>query len=119
MRTARIISILFVIACCTGLVASSRQAQTGRIAGLVLDVNGSRIAGATIKVENEQSHMAGRSDSQGKFELKLPSGVYQLTVEKPGFKKFQFPNFQVTTETCELVNIHLNVARPELPVKVK
>jgi hypothetical protein len=85
----------------------------------VIDVNSSRVVGATISIENAELKKVAKSNDEGRFEIELPAGTYQLTVEQQGFKKFQFSSFRVGVETCELVNIHLEVAPPKMPVKVK
>lgn len=92
--------------------------QTGRLVGMVVDVNGSRIARATITVEREKFEKVVKSDDEGRFEVEAPSGTYELTVEQPGFKKFHLPNFRFTSGTCELVNIHMDVSMPRLPRKI-
>lgn len=89
-----------------------------RVSGVVVDVNGSRVVGAAIKIENDKSQRTVKSDSEGQFEVELAAGTYEVTVEMAGFRKFYLPAFRVGVATCELVNIHLNVAPPKLPLKV-
>ena len=117
MRVPRIVIVLFIAACfASGLRASS--VQTGRLAGMVVDVNGSRIAGATITIERDQFEKVVKSNDEGRFEVEVPPGTYQLTVEQAGFKKFYLPDFRFAAGTCELVNIHMDVAMPRLPRKI-
>jgi hypothetical protein len=117
MRIIRIVVVLF-IAACFGSAWRASSAQTGRMVGMVVDVNGSRIAGATITVEREKFERVVKSDEEGRFEVEAPSGTYELTVEQPGFKKFHLPNFRFAAGTCDLVNIHMNVSMPRLPRKI-
>jgi hypothetical protein len=115
MRVARIV-VVFVIA--AGFASALGSQKTGRLVGMVVDANGSRIAGASITVERDQFERVVKSDDEGRFEVEAPSGTYELTVEQPGFKKFHLPNFRFTSGTCELVNIHMDVSMPRLPRKI-
>ena len=113
MRAAK--AILFVVVACISL---SFAQQTGRITGIVVDPNGSRVVGATVRIENADFKRTKRSDSEGRFELEAPSGTYELTVDQSGFKTFRLRDFRVRTGTRELGNIQLEVAPPKMPVKV-
>jgi hypothetical protein len=113
MRAVRI--ILLVVVACASL---SFAQQAGRITGIVVDPNDARVVGATIKIENADFKQTKRSDTEGKFELKAPAGIYNLTVEQSGFKRFRLRDVRVGTETRELGNIRLEVATPPSPVKV-
>lgn len=117
MRITSVVVVLIIAACFAAALRAS-SVQTGRMVGMVVDVNGSRIVGATITVEREKFEKVVKSDEEGRFEVEAPSGTYDLTVEQPGFKKFHLPNFRFTSGTCELVNIHLNVSMPRLPRKI-
>lgn len=113
---AKILTVLFLLAVCSSLSVGV-QAPMSRVAGLVLDANEARIVGATITVQNAQVKRVGRSDDEGRFAVSVPSGTYQITVEQHGFKKFQMAGFRVGAESSEL-NVHLEVAPPQLPLKV-
>ena len=112
MRAAKI--ILLVIVVCSSL---SFAQQTGRITGIVVDPNGARVVGATVRIDNADFKQSKSSDSEGRFELQAPAGTYDLTVEQSGFKKFRVRDFRVGTGTREF-NIKLEVATPPSPVKV-
>lgn len=104
------------VAVCCGLGVGV-QPQTGRVAGLVVDVNDARIVGARITLENAEVKRTRRSDDEGRFDVEVPAGTYQITVEQPGFKKFQLPEFRVGTDVSEL-NVRMEVAPPMLPRKL-
>lgn len=119
MRAAGIAILVSVIAVGAFGVSSAQDAERmSRVSGVVVDVNGSRVVGAAIKIENDKSQLTVKSDSEGKFEVELAAGTYEVTVEMAGFREFYLPAFRVGVATCELVNIHLNVAPPKLPLKV-
>jgi len=119
MKAAKIfIALLAVI-----LLGISSLAQTGappasRLAGVVMDINDARIVGAAIRIENTQFNRRVKADDEGRFEISVPPGTYEVTVEQPGFRKFQLSRFRVGAETCELVNIHMEVQPPKSPLKV-
>ena len=113
MRAAKI--ILLVTVACASL---SFAQQSGRITGVVVDPNDARVVGATIKIANADFKQMRRSDSEGKFELQAPAGVYNLTVEQSGFKKFRLRDVRVGAGTRELGNIKLEVAPPQSPMKI-
>jgi len=113
MRTAKI--ILLVVVACASL---SFAQQTGRITGIVVDPNGARVVGAIIRIENADYRKTKRSDTEGRFELQAPAGIYELTVEQSGFKKFRLRDVQVESGTRELGNIRLEVATPPSPIRV-
>ena len=108
----RVLAILFVVAVCGGF-----QTPMSRVSGLVVDVNDARIAGARITVENAEVKRTRRSNDEGRFEVEVPPGTYRITVEQPGFKKFQLPEFHVGTDVSEL-NVRMEVAPPMLPRKL-
>ena len=90
-------------------------AQTSRIAGVVLDKNDARIVNAAIVIENRVYHRQLRSDGEAGFEIDLPPGIYQITVQGQGFRKFQFSRFRAKAGVQELVNIHMKLAPPQSP----
>lgn len=114
MKT-RVFTILFLIAICSGLSAGL-QTQMSRVSGVVLDVNEARIVGAMITIENAQVKKVKRSDDEGRFEVDLPAGTYQITVEQSGFKKFRLSQFEL--EAPANLNIRMEVDPPKMPQKI-
>lgn len=90
---------------------------SSRVTGVVVDVNDARIVGATITVANIQDKKISRSNDEGRFAIDVPAGTYQITVEQPGFKRFQRAGFRVDADTSEL-SVRMEVAPPQMPVKV-
>src|SRR6266704_2555019 len=82
--------------------AYAQAEEMSNIAGTVLDKNNARIAGATIKIENAQFKSKLQSSYEGKFEIELPAGEYQITVEKEGFHKFELSPFRANAGVREL-----------------
>lgn len=124
MKILMLIITFFVIAIACVCGSVNTRAQTAqepppsRLVGVVLDRNDALVVGATVRVSSGTFKRSVRSDGDGRFEIELPAGCYELTAEQPGFRKFRLSPFQVRAGTRELINIHLELAPPELPLKV-
>jgi hypothetical protein len=127
MKSLRIIFILLLALVPTALPealpsgsasARARTLRMSRIVGTVLDKDDSRIAGATIKIESAEFKRVVLSGDQGDFEVKLPAGVYSLTVEMDGFEKVVLSPFRVKAGARESVSIHMEIKEPAGLLKV-
>jgi outer membrane receptor protein involved in Fe transport len=71
--------------------ASGARAQAGGVRGVVVDQNGSPVAGASVKIDARPSG-AGltKTDAEGRFDFQVgrPHG-FALTVEAEGFGRFE------------------------------
>ena len=106
-----LVSILVTVPCVGQQRTSSRrQKSTGKIQGVLLDINDARIAGAKITIEGGQLKRELRSGDEGDFEIQLPTGSYQITVVANGFRKFEISPFKVKANVTEIINIHMEVA---------
>ena len=84
--------------------------QTGRLTGYVVDRFDARIVDASVCVAGANKYKrCARTNGDGRFDLKLPAGIYDIKVEHVGFKNFVFDAFQVNAGVAELVNIHLEI----------
>ncbi len=93
-------------------------AQTSRIVGVVLDKNDARIVNASVKIENKDYRRQLLSDDEGRFDIELPPGIYQITVQRQGFRKSKLSPFRANAGVQELVNIHMEVAAPQSTLKI-
>jgi uncharacterized membrane protein len=116
---------LFIALCLSLSAAVSRapqspaKQQTGKIMGTLLDINGSRVANAKVKVESAKFKWEGESDEAGDFTVELPAGEYRIFVQALGFKYFESAFFRVRPNVTEMINIHLEVAATTHPVPVQ
>src|SRR5438270_9126178 len=72
--------------------ALSAQQLTATLVGQVSDAARARIAGANILVRNVDTNQVrtGKSNSNGEYTIsELPSGAYNLTIDKTGFKQLR------------------------------
>lgn len=86
MRALWTIAALFLFA-----VGGFAQTDRGTLTGAVSDVTNAVIPGAGITATNIQTSAKYEtiSTETGNYTLtQLPGGVYELTVELPGFKKY-------------------------------
>ncbi|HSE20572.1 MAG TPA: carboxypeptidase-like regulatory domain-containing protein, partial [Pyrinomonadaceae bacterium] len=81
------VSVLVVVVCALALGALA-QSNTGSIVGVVQDVNGSAIPGATVTVTNVGTNdtKTVQANGEGYYEaLSLPTGVYRIVGTASGF----------------------------------
>lgn len=90
----RLPKLLMLLLAMLALVASPRllraQATTAELAGAVQDASGAAIPQAVITAVNVDTNVSRttRSEGNGEYVLtQLPPGVYNVTVEAPGFSK--------------------------------
>lgn len=105
------IALVSIVTLCEAQTRPSQGArnETGRILGVVLDANNARVVGARILIEGGYARREMQSGAEGDFELELPAGDYQITVEAAGFRRFEISPFRVKSNVTEMINLHLEV----------
>ncbi len=92
-----LISTLVVVLCFAAVV--SAQETTGTINGTVTDPNGAVVSGATVTITDAEKKVVIRTattNEEGFFSIpNLPSGLYDVSIEISGFKKFLSPAVKV------------------------
>jgi len=89
--------------------------ESGRIAGVVLDINEARVKGAKVIIKARDFSRAVVTGDAGEFEIGLPAGEYYFTVEANGFCRFEGELLKVKPKITEMVNIHLEVVAYDHP----
>jgi Carboxypeptidase regulatory-like domain len=97
--------------------------STSSIAGTVLDVSGSAVPGAEVRLthrDGTQLHTMV-SDADGDFSFtRIPPGSYLVIVNAQGFAPFTSPEFTVAVQQAyELPDISLSVAAASIEVTVR
>lgn len=85
---------------------------TGTISGIVKDSTGALVPGAEVTVTNAGTNatFSALSDAAGVYTVRaLPIGVYNLTAELRGFKKFESRAIRVQVNEVARVDIALSV----------
>ncbi len=111
----RFVRSLFVVATLliglTGVALS--QEITGSIVGTVKDANGAAVPGATVTVTDPQKKEVIRTvttNDDGAYSARdLHVGMYEVSVEAPGFKRNITSKVQVDLGTPRNLNINLEV----------
>jgi hypothetical protein len=107
VRSLLIVSLVLVLA-----LPGFGQTDRGTITGTVSDTTKAVIPGATITATNTQTTAKYEtvSTETGNFTLtQLPGGVYELTVELPGFKKYVRQGVTVLAATTVRIDATLEV----------
>jgi hypothetical protein len=93
-------------------VAAFAQGDRGTITGTVTDPTGAVVPNAAIQVTSSDTAAVYQvaTTNTGNYTLaNLPVGTYVLTVESPGFKKFERPGLVVQVAETERVDAVLQV----------
>src|SRR5947209_13201757 len=88
------------------------QDARGAIVGRVLDSSGATVATAEVRATNVATGLAAsaRTNDAGNYSLPfLASGIYNVTSEATGFKKFVRDNVQVRVGDTVELNVEMAV----------
>lgn len=110
------LSILLLFLLC---VPRSASAQTSSIAGTVTDITGAVVSHAKVSALNKAT-MATRSaetDDSGIYRItNLSPGIYDVLIEKPGFKVAEYSRVDLTVDQVQ--NLDAALAPSAAPEKV-
>ena len=93
-------------------MTSAASPRVGRIKGIVLDVNKGRVVNAVVIVQGGDVKRRVMSNDEGRFEISLPPGSYQITVKAAGFREFRSPLLRVEPGKSRAFDVHLIVEAP-------
>jgi hypothetical protein len=98
------------------------QGLTGQLSGSVTDPSGSAVASASVQITNSAKAQtrSTKTDGQGHFVFtELLPGTFVLTIDAPGFKKFEQQEINVSaTERVTLPSIALQVGEVSETISV-
>jgi hypothetical protein len=93
-------------------VSAGAQGTTSRLTGTVTDTTGAAVPGAAVTLKNEATGFSFNTQTSGSgayaFDL-IPPGIYQVSVEKSGFKKFVSNGNLVQINQPATVNVPMEV----------
>ncbi|MGA2271627.1 MAG: carboxypeptidase regulatory-like domain-containing protein [Bryobacteraceae bacterium] len=99
------------------------QQVTGSITGSVVDPTGSAIAGAAVKLASEATAAVrtAATDAEGNFVFTaVTPGIYTVSAEQPGFKKFEKQHLElVPGDTLAVGSLKLEVGAVSESVMVR
>src|SRR5437016_473309 len=88
------------------------QSDRGTITGTITDPASAVVPGAKVSVKNAETGAVGATVTTptGNYTLvSLPAGIYELTVEAPGFKRTTQTGLQVQVAQISRLDIALQV----------
>src|SRR6516164_4919078 len=115
----RTLSLAFCVLAFAGFAFA--QGDRGTITGTVADASSAVIPGASVTATNTQTTAKYEtvSTETGNYTLaQLPAGVYDLTVELPGFKKYVRQGITVQVSTTLRIDVALEVGTASEEVTV-
>src|SRR5438552_12677957 len=86
------------------------QTFTGSISGLVTDPTGAIVAGAVITVTDTGKNTNSRTTTNGTGFFVVPQlapGIYRITAEQVGFRRYSLDAMPLSTQQAATVNIVL------------
>jgi len=116
MRTVVLLAVLVVSS-----VPAHAQSDSGQISGFVRDAQQGALPGATVTVTSERTSNKQSTVTNGTgFYVfpDIPVGVYSLSVELQGFKKFVRPGIRLSAASQIAVDAELELGRLEETVTV-
>jgi len=109
-QTIRPFFLIAVLAVVAGIALG--QGTTSRVLGVVTDASGASVAGASVRLINERTNAAFETktaENGAYFFEAVPSGLYTVTVEYSGFRRFSSRNNPVTIGQPTTVNVTLEI----------
>src|SRR5678815_2947380 len=97
------------------------QAGSSSIRGIVTDLQGRTVAGATVTLSNEQKNFnrtQSTNESGNYIFTSLPPGSYRMDIEANGFKKSSVTDIQALTDTPLTFDVQLEVGNVSETVSV-
>jgi hypothetical protein len=86
----RAVACIALLAMALGVASTSAQTFRGSILGTVTDTSGASVSGATVTVHNVDTGIDRTTETTadgGYLVPELPTGLYDVTIEKSGFQK--------------------------------
>lgn len=107
--------LLIVCLClCLSVAAGLAQsAATSNIEGKVTDASGAVVPGANVTVRNQGTNVdrALVTNDEGRYRASLlQPGLYEVTVEMPGFKTVKVADVQLEVGATQVTDVRLEVA---------
>lgn len=83
------------------------------ISGTIYDPYGAVVTGAEIIARNKIPEVfRTRTDVEGKYQLDLTPGAYEISITSPGFRKLVYSDFQIADSTAATKDFQLVIALP-------
>jgi hypothetical protein len=113
--------LLLLLVGLTLALSAEAQQITSTIIGTVADSTGSLVPSATVNATNGATGYSRsvKTDAAGVYRIEyLPVGIYTVSTEAPGFKKFVQQNLALTVDQVQTLNVSLAVGAQNETVTV-
>jgi Carboxypeptidase regulatory-like domain len=113
--------ILLASTTLVGRLHAQAAAASGRLEGTVTDPSGAAVAAAEITVRNQNTGIATtvQSSIDGEFSaLNLDPGVYEVSIQKPGFGRLMLRDITISVGTRAVIHPQLKIGKLEEAVTV-
>lgn len=110
MKTARFILAFALLVSSFPVKTLSQTATTSRITGIVTDANGAVVSGASVKLQNKETHAERSANTNDEGHYVFPSlepGNYTIVVDAKGFRKTTVS--QVTAQVSRSINVDVTL----------
>src|SRR5262245_46519980 len=97
-NSKRTIAVLALLMCIGGITSTLAQTDRGTITGTVTDPTGAVIVGTKVTATNTQTRVSTEAATTSNGTYTIPGlriGIYDVTVEQPGFKRAVLTGVQV------------------------
>src|ERR1700730_10976293 len=124
MSSKRVALLLAALLCLFAVTPSglfAQNASTGTVAGTVTDPSGGAVVGAAVTLTDTSTNTtrSGVTNETGRYILvDIPSGTYNLTVSKTGFRISKLVDQQVTVGSTLTLNVTLEIGSVAETVEV-
>lgn len=102
-----LLSVISAITFATSSGQSFTSKQTVQLSGTVVDMNESRVSGATVTVEGEGLTRGVATSEDGTYKIELPVGTYRIKVTRPGFCPARRAPFDALSSASIILNFTL------------
>jgi hypothetical protein len=113
--------VLLIAALFSLLPGAFAQSDTAAISGFVRDPSGAVVPNATVTIRNEATSVERRlttNESGYYVAASLPPAFYTVTVEAPGFKRFEKTNNKLDPNISTTVDVAMQVGQASEVVNV-
>lgn len=103
--------VLFAVAFALTGEVYGQAGATGTFVGTVSDPSGAVVSGATVDITNASTGLTSHTVTSASGDYTVPyllPGLYQISVQSPGFQKSVVSNTQLVVAQIARVNVKLN-----------
>jgi hypothetical protein len=120
-RSLFVIGLLFCLSAVVPSALFAQSASTGQVVGTVTDSSGAAIAAATVTLTDRATNIPRTvsTNENGRYIfVDVPSGNYNVAINKPGFRISRLNNQTVSVGTTLTLNVTLEVGSVAESVEV-